>query len=204
MDPEQSSGDPRLQLLELAGNYLNDRSDSNRFERKDFWFLKDQGKDKDCRQEHDPSVIPIFRVTRRNLRLEGGNDSIVAYDIDDRTSRRWSYRLGDNEQLPRAHPVVTTDGTGRYPVLVAVVTDRTDEPAPGSTLLLIDGETGKELARSNFHGSTHFSMPLVVDEKIVIPMRDSGLAVFSTSPEKNVLYYWQTSLLNRVLRKAGL
>lgn len=177
----------QVQPLESVGRFLEStKLEETDFPKDEFFILRNMNPARRCQLDARPSLVPVYLVVRSSESSNEENDVVVAFDIEkDRTvTKAWSYRLRDEEKLRRVHLTVSTDPEGKHPVLVVLTRPKYADHRSGdrSSILLLDGDTGEEIARAPFKGVSHFSMPLVFDEKIVVPTWD-GLVLFSVTPK---------------------
>jgi len=139
-------------------------------------YLKPKNPASKCPTLKDLSLTPLYQV--RNVmpvHKLPRVDSVVAVDVDDQLNVKlaWQYSLKPEDILHRTHPVISTDENHRNPVLVF-----SKENPKGSSIILLDGATGKELYRKAFQGTAHYSMPLVFDRFIAIATKNHGVKLF--------------------------
>jgi hypothetical protein len=187
MDPNSEVDIPlsRLERFDSEELYLeaSDRKHAQ-YTHPEFWVLRNLDGDRDCPLPDHPELTAVYTAERHEVTYKGRNDSIDAHDFNygDGTLRlAWSYQLDPSDQLMNTHPVISTTADGTHPVVLVPVYSTTANSVAESALLLIDGNSGKLLNRIVFSGQTHFSMPLLFDEKIVIPTVDDGLQILSAS-----------------------
>lgn len=179
----------RMQLTEPLEIYLDSPINKKKITTEDFWILRNLDKDRDCNLKNSPSLLPIYQV-ERHYKNKGKNNTLTAFDFNlenEKAQMSWVYELQDHEILTRTHPVVSTDSNNEHPVVIVLINHMQDSKGRTSTLLLIDGETGKKIQKVPFKGDPHFSMPLVFDEKIVVPTKKHGLKIFSLAPEWHIM-----------------
>lgn len=141
------------------------------------FFLRAKAKGDTC--GHAPTGFkPLYKTERVVKKAGEAADALVAYRAGAGGVRReWRFSLAQNERVGKMHPVVSTDHEGRRPLVVFTV-EVSGGQKSRSDLLLVDGDTGKLVARTPFRGRMHFAMPLVFDEFIVLPTETDGLQVF--------------------------
>ncbi len=193
----------RPEILRDLETYFQSKHDKpGEFDRGGLRILRSFNGGRDCTREEFASVAPIYKVTRAHTRLRGGRSRIVAYDIDKSGVPRevWVHEIDNGEMPLRTHPVVTSGHDKQKSVVIVLTSERVLDADVSSTLRLIAGDSGIELGREQFTGGSHFSMPLVFDDKVVIATKKDGLKVFTVSPSKTIFDYWNSSLLNSFLK----
>ncbi len=86
---------------------------------------------------------------------------------------RWTYIEDNDETVFRnSSPVTTTADDGAGLVIFAV------QGAASSYLILLNAETGARVDKIAFPGAPHFTMPLVVGDRIYFATRGEGIYVF--------------------------
>lgn len=114
--------------------------------------------------------------------------------------RRWEHR-GDMAYRPHiASPSLTIDPDGMAGLVFFTVHERDD--ATASRLLVFDAGDGRLIDRAFFVGTPHFSMPLVVGERVYVATSLHGLKVFERS--QPLLDLVRATPVWRALRGLGL
>jgi hypothetical protein len=187
IDPQQSYGvsESSPERIDHLEEYFDAGKNMDlNYAHPEFWVLRNLDEDRDCRLPDHPGLTALYAVKRHAVLYSGRNDSIDAHDFnygDGSIRRAWSYELGSSDHLMRTHPVISTDADGRHPIVVALVYSDSTDNGVESSALFISGKSGELVNRVNFQGHAHFSMPLIFDEKIVIPTVGNDLQIFNIS-----------------------
>ncbi len=129
-----------------------------------------------CGNINDPAYerLYLFDIPEQDERAGWGMN---AFSISDnyQLTKKWSYVRDDGTTHSHSN-MVTTYTDGGDPGLVVFVV----EDSSLSHLVLLNSQAGELIDQVGFSGRVHFSMPLIVDEKIYLATTD-GIKLFRRS-----------------------
>ena len=169
----------KLNPLEFIDGSTNRESVNSLREDLGTYVLKNLDQNRDCEKGFDLNeYTPIYYVDRRKTIQPASPDQIVSASFNEQNGSLtldWEHTLSNGERLQRFHPMISTDGNSKNPIVLGF---SYEENSPDkSILLLINGTNGNEISRYTVDGRVHFSMPLVFDELVIVPTT-KGMQVF--------------------------
>ena len=183
----------RSMPLFLNLNRINELLHINKREhslRSDHFYIKSKSKDnqKCSHQETNQMLKPLYKITRKGtygLNQKGLYAHSFLVQSDYSLQKVWHFN--DEKLLPSISNPVLSVSINKEPVLIVTATDNNQGEQQNKQvnktnktyLLLLNGETGQLIGKTDFFGEVHFSMPLVVDDLIFIATRNHGIKMFA-------------------------
>jgi hypothetical protein len=135
--------------------------------------------------------VPLYSVNRKWVRGFKSSMYVRSFGIDERHQLKEIWKVQDAGYRPnRAHPVIAVDPQSRKSTLIFTAVGR-DEVPGSSTLFMIDGATGEVRQKQKFLGQVRYSMPLLVDDLVLVPTTDRGLQVFKVENFETPRWPWE-------------
>ena len=137
----------------------------------------------DCEKENRENLEPIYMVKQEHLKesLPGFHLQSYVVDSDLNWNKTWDFHRRELINHQTMVSMWTVPDTGMTYVGTLVVNSKATE----AQLLIIRADTGELVVQKSLADGSHFAMPMVVDEFMIIPTKDQGLFLykFSLSPQ---------------------
>lgn len=179
----------QLEEINLA-QFLNVKIKNEPNSAKTF-ILREAANSPSCKKIND-QWTSLYKVTdEKEIGLpEGLYANAFAVDENLKLIKLWQFKE-ENLTSVRAHPVIAKSVFGERSVLIFLANTKTQSIREGfysdrvneerMYMMLLDAKTGEALKKIEMEGHMHFSMPLIVDNLVIVPTFDKGLQVISFS-----------------------